>query len=310
MRSLVLAAVLCVACSTKPVVAPVHNISDSRDALLVVRARHALRDLPADFARPFSGMYDSSRVQRLFVDACGLGDRSSCLIAVSISKDPDSTPVDAKIRSNCLSGDMMSCRGIMMRRDGNPTMDGAPGEVGRSAGCVQRKYEPKSPCDARVLRRECTVGGFAWSCWQLVYIFSPDDWKALLARAAELGEVGCRAGIYLECQTILRTHVGGKPLQTAIEQVCHLLRNCWDVARGLDRAGHREAAARMHERTCQYSDRPIPDCLELGNAYLDHSIPEPIPGRGQALVDWACKQDPSALRHDICSHASARRGSP
>jgi hypothetical protein len=42
-----------------------------------------------------------------------------------------------------------------------------------------------------------------------------------------------------------------------------------------------------YERACQYGSH-AQTCIALAGKYLDGELEEPVLGRGQALIDWAC----------------------
>jgi hypothetical protein len=54
------------------------------------------------------------------------------------------------------------------------------------------------------------------------------------------------------------------------------------------KAGDAVKGVALLEHSCQYVEGAESDCLKLGVAYLQKTYLEPVGGRGQKLVDWAC----------------------
>ncbi|HET7502282.1 MAG TPA: hypothetical protein VFK02_14790 [Kofleriaceae bacterium] len=184
------------------------------------------------------------------------------------------------------AGDLLSCRAIPE----TTPVPGAMGAAGRSLACE----DPDGPqCDVELLRRGCDAG-FPVSCFHLA---RRADWrtrehKALMARGTSLAYDGCRARIADECAAIL--NLPGEYFGVMSSSELGLL-DCEQVAELHRRRGDLVGARDLLERQCQYARIASP-CIELGEAYRTHALPEPVPGRGEALLTWGCRAtgDPRA----------------
>ncbi|MDB4957200.1 MAG: hypothetical protein JWO36_4769, partial [Myxococcales bacterium] len=189
---------------------------------------------------------------------------------------------------NCLAGDKPSCRALPSY-ESNLTF-AAPGAAGRSEAC--RTAAPE--CDHATLQRECAEG-FGASChaWRFL---GPPDLDALEARELPIVVEGCRDGLIDECKALEVTKAGDATRIIAYEQVCKLTHDqCAMVAHAYQRAGASARARDMLERTCQYVADELAACLELADGYRTGKYPEPVPGRGTALRDWACPRLPKVV---------------
>jgi hypothetical protein len=113
----------------------------------------------------------------------------------------------------------------------------------------------------------------------------PSDRKALLARYDSLSEAGCSAWILDECNTYTEDPAKQRLQET---RPCDLTGSCNTIGRRAKDAGQALAARDAYERGCQYDLSDSHRCYGIGTEYLDHRWPEPVPGRGQALIDWEC----------------------
>jgi hypothetical protein len=269
--------------------------------VLIRRAENALAEsLKLDFRRPFlSPPYNPSELRDLYFAACVNGDRRSCWIAETIAGASAPAALHELIRNNCLAGDLMSCRGLPVTREGSD-LDGTPGEKGRSRECMDSYGEG---CDPQDLRRECEAG-FAQSCYRLMLLFPSPEWQALRTRTALLARDGCKAGIGNECSVLGRVpDISEEDHQLVAEQLCTYVRRCVFLFRRHERDGDRVKAAAIYERACQYEDEPWWSCLWLAEKYLAGEFPEPVPGRGQALVEWVCSRNFMVRRNETCKLA-------
>jgi hypothetical protein len=268
---------------------PVHEATPADPhAAVALRARadHALReDAPLDYERPFTAKAsDRTATARLFGDACRAGDKHACIVEAQLR------PLDARgqsyqvVAAACRAGDVMSCRALPLDDD-TPRFADLPGAMSRRAEC--QKFDLPAPCSADALRAECTAG-YPAACAELGAQSSPsaaDD--ELFARFPQLSKSGCLAGIASECEKATQRGSTSEQLDIA-QRLCDLRRDrCGMLAIAYrltnDAAHEREAL----ERSCEYGERWF-DCIELGGGYLDSRFEEPVAGRGQALVDWAC----------------------
>jgi hypothetical protein len=108
------------------------------------------------------------------------------------------------------------------------------------------------------------------------------DVVAALKRARELGTSSCAERIMRSC--IVDDAPADKRFEVT-EQFCALSRRCSFLADEYLARGDTVRARDAAERGCQFF---LDRCAELGVMYLDGKLPEPTPGRGQALVDWVC----------------------
>lgn len=246
----------------------------------VAAAEAALRDdRPVDFALPFvEGSARRKHLLSAFVAACDAGNNASCWKAVVIGLSPERSALLERVAGNCRAGDLLSCRALPI--DGDERFPDAHGAVGRSAECQVHD----GACDQAALHLECAAG-FPRSCAALAYIAGRQEAKTLYARAERLEDVGCRAGILSEC-----SYFGvDVEKQTLYEtQYCELAASCQAAGTRLRDAGNLLAARAMYERACQYDENDAHRCLGLAISYLDRTMPEPVAGRGQALLDWVC----------------------
>jgi hypothetical protein len=238
----------------------------------VVAAEAAIRnDMPLDYELPFADRSErrAHRV-RTSVAACDAGHKPSCWKALQMAPETERPELAKRVETNCRSGDLMSCRALPMSPEARyPDL---PGAVGRSAPCE----EPGPACDLTGLRAECTAG-FPRSCSAL----------REYERAESLTAAGCDGWILDECTPYPADRA--EQLRRGAKE-CELIGSCNTVGRWALDEGRLVEARDAYERTCQYTEGHFrwKPCLSLGMSYLDHRFPEPVPGRGQALLDWSC----------------------
>jgi hypothetical protein len=239
------------------------------------------REEPLDLARPFRAPpVDHDRAIAGYLDACHAGDKPACWIAMTVAGPGAWHDAVAAVRRNCQTGDLMSCRALPEDDRGTPSSD-LPGAAGRAGIC-----DDDTACDRAALRRECDAG-FAVSCVALGMSHPTEpDRDGLTTRAAGLAVAGCDASVVAECRLLLTL---GSDAQTdaARDRLCTLTDNDCRADDPLDA-----------ERDCQYGAASAYTCVELGAKYLRHTFPEPVPGRGQALVDWGCPQLAKLVGHE------------
>jgi hypothetical protein len=251
---------------------PENYATSATTAMLVARAERALAESQKpDLRRPFLA-YDPGRVRDLYIDACRNGDGGSCSIAITVAKRSIPDSLLALVYERCRAHDLMSCRALPWDR--TYPHDRAPGSVGRSAAC----REGAVTCDREQLRRECAQG-LPLSCSALVDLdpgLPAGEWAD--ERGKALAREGCRTGIGAECRVLLSDRAAGG---FAATRLCEL-------AREQCVASEHPSPQEAFERACQYGDESAWACAELGLRYLRGEFPEPVKGRGQALLDWAC----------------------
>jgi hypothetical protein len=148
---------------------------------------------------------DRKRLRSLFRDACSAGDSGACWLSPQFFA-PDGPSADESLlrqRSQCVSGDELSCRALPPDR----TLEydrAIPGWAGRSLACQKPELER---CDVTMLRDECDHD-FAQSCLTLVLRVSSDaERDSITLRAIELARSGCRMNVMADCHvlTVLTT---------------------------------------------------------------------------------------------------------
>lgn len=240
-------------------------------------------DAPLDYERPFNGKpVDRRATTKLFHARCAGGDPQACIVESELIGFDASGKYLAAVAANCRTGHLMSCRALPMD-DGRAQFPDLPGAMSRSDACSTPN---KPPCDARKLRQECTEG-FASACFALGENETSAEGDALLARFLELSVEGCRAGIALNCGFAGLSKNERDRIDSA-ERRCELRRDqCADLFSFYSAAHETTKARDALERACQYGNTSV--CLDLGVKYADRELAEPVPGRGQALIDWACQ---------------------
>ena len=281
-------------------------------ALLASAERANASHLVLDYKRPFerADVGDSPAVA-LYLDACRAGHKEACWLAMQIARqdavvrdrlvrDPTQAPAiwreAAKlVEANCLAGHHTSCLALPPSYDAfGMTFATAPGAAGRSRGC--REYDAEKPaCSESAVRSECEAG-FASSCRSLAAVllmqnlqtYKPGLLEASTAaseRTIELGINSCREQIVDHCIDAAhgpRADVHFEAAKTS----CELDRACYRLAELYLERGDTLRARDAAERGCQFFWNR---CAELGVSYLDGKFPEPVPGRGQQLVNFVCE---------------------
>jgi hypothetical protein len=244
-----------------------------------------------DYARPFNvPPYDPKAIVRAYIDACKAGDRPSCYVGLSVasSNSDEFIALEPLVDANCRAGDTMSCRALPPSNVVDLRFPDSPGAAGRSEACndLERK-----DCDQSALHGECERG-FPASCDLEISRNGSQSSPALQQRRTSLAVAGCAAGVGSECKYVVSS--GDADLElAALERSCDLLPvNCHTVAERYLAKKQPVAARDLMERLCQFAPGAETACAELGAMYLAHKLEEPLPGRGQALVDWACAEIP------------------
>lgn len=249
------------------------------------RADEALRtDLPLDYERPFKPFVppDRSATAALFAEACKDGDKDACIIEAELR------PLDATgtafhvVLANCMAGDNMSCRALP-KDDQLPRFPNVPGAASRSERCQHNR----GSCDIEDLRRECR-DGFPAACDGVLTKLTDDvrEGHDAADRFVALNLDGCRHGVVSECEL----PSGDDRSRTEMAQrSCDLRPDMCYVLAALDEQRKDKAAARDHrERECEFGDDRWGACLQLAEKYVAGELDEPVPGRGQQLLDWGC----------------------
>ncbi|MEO6773250.1 MAG: hypothetical protein ABI467_09525 [Kofleriaceae bacterium] len=224
------------------------------------------------------------------------------------------------VEVNCLAGDHMSCAALPTESDAHGvTFPAASGALGRSPGCAEPETDR---CPEATLRQECEIG-FARSCNTLATRLDMDaltnprtsqqaESDAARKRSYALAAASCRAGVVDDCQ--FHASPQDPVLELAVSQSeCEFGRACGGLAKLYLGRGDLARARDAAERGCQYfAER----CAELGVMYLDGTLPEPVAGRGQALVDFVCaslrdvRGDQAMRRYSPCGRARLPVGAP
>ncbi len=269
------------------------------------RADEALRtDLPLDYERPFKPYVapDRSATAALFAQACTDGDKGACIIEAELR------PLDATgtafhtVLANCMAGDNMSCRALP-KDDQLPRFPNAPGAASRSVRCQHNL----GSCDIEDLRRECREG-FPAACDGLYSKLTDDvpEGHDAADRFVALNKDGCRHGVASECALL-----SGDPLfrDEMAQRSCELSPDTCSLAVPDDPRADKAVARDRWERACEFGENQWGVCIQLGEKYLAGELDEPVPGRGQQLLDWGCpklmaRTGPKLLdRHPACKSA-------
>ncbi len=287
--SLAVALAACTSGTSRPQTPlPTNRVEEAAVKTAVYAAEQAWRNsFPVDYERPFvEPEYLPLEAHSRYLEACKAGDRRSCWIALEVGAPSDAVSARALVAANCRDGDQLSCRALPADDESTPGQVGLAGALGRMPACDA--INESSTCDLVGLRRECDEG-FPTSCRRLVMSNpTPQDGVALTSRSVRLADAGCRAGIVLECDILLIFHTKGER-EHALAKVCELGRRfCGAIAIELLNAGESTKSVAMLEHACQYGISATEDCLKLGIAYLRKTYVEPVGGRGQQLIDWAC----------------------
>jgi len=254
---------------------------------VIAQADRALRQRwPLDYRRPFiDEPYREDALQRLYIEGCRTGDKRSCWMAAMLDGWSPSGAATKQMIENCVAGDVMSCRAVPRRLDRGHG-DNKPGSVGRSSACTYP--DPDNGCDVTALRQECTEG-FPDSCMDLSLAATDTDKDMLEERVRVLARAGCESGIKAECELVRRTGHGKDDFVFSQLHLC-ILDISWCDSFDLRERGDLAGARDSDERACQYPrDRTF--CVGLGQKYLEGVYEEPVPGRGNALLTWACNDE-------------------
>jgi hypothetical protein len=243
-------------------------------------------DAVPDYERPFNVKpWERSMAAELFRGRCERGDKRSCIVEAELRPLDEAGTAFRTVEANCLAGDNMSCRALPPDELG-PRFPKAPGAMSRRRRC-QGVYSP-TPCDPVVLRDEC-LAGFAVGCLELMFTPPhPADYDALFDSWTPKSRIGCAAGVETECELAV-TDPDNNDVKATAQLLCDLRRERCDRLAGL----YRELKDYPNERdtleiACEYGKNAWTSCIELGAGYLQHHFEEPVAGRGQALIDWAC----------------------
>lgn len=274
------------ACSSR-VSAPVTN--PPATTTLTLSAEQSLHaDAAPDYDRPFKAKpWDRHVTAALYLDRCNHGDRRACLIHAQVLPLDDKGESYRRVEANCRAGDQMSCRALPLD-ERRPRFPDAPGAISRRPNCQQ--YSSKDPCDAVGIREEC-LAGFPKACESIVFAHPrPGDFEKLFQSWPEQEVLGCAAGIEAECAMSVGFQKDEEELAT-LKFMCDLRPDdCDQLAMRYERLKDRPHQREMLEVACEYGQRPWRSCIELGEGYLNHRFEEPVPGRGQALIDWGCRE--------------------
>jgi hypothetical protein len=275
-----------------------------------VHADAALQELaPLDYERPFKAKpWDRGATAKLFGDACQLGDKHACIIAAQLVPLDESGESYRVVEANCLAGDLMSCRALPLD-DHAPRFRKAPGEMSRRVECQYPHV--RAPCDPQALRAEC-IAGFPAACADIGFVVPPvPDADELQDRWPILSMDGCRAGIASECENVDSFRSDSIRFEMS-QRLCELRPDdCAGLGFVYKSRNDPTHARDSFERECQYGGaHQSASCAQLAGAYLDGTLEEPVPGRAQALLDWACPQLAATMHSYLlrlqpaCSHAS------
>lgn len=110
------------------------------------------------------------------------------------------------------------------------------------------------------------------------------DYQSLDDRFDKLSVVGCAAGVGRECIAAQLEDHSIVPRR----MLCDLELACEPLGAFYAQQGQKELARNAYELACQYGMHPVMGCLDLAARYLSHTFEEPVHGRAQALLDFAC----------------------
>jgi hypothetical protein len=112
------------------------------------------------------------------------------------------------------------------------------------------------------------------------------------SRVTSLSREGCAQGVLDECNEALTPYEldAWRPDEQLViaRKVCSEQRLCGRYGELLLDAGDTAHARDAFELACQYRSSIFGTCMQLGDEYLDGKLPEPMPGRGQRLLDFDC----------------------
>lgn len=236
---------------------------------------YSLPDDPERYWREFDDAV------QLFVEACRLGHARSCVSASYIQRDqagPMTDEIAALLIEHCEQGDRQSCNAVPSEqyREVGP----APGWMGRSHACMKR-----GRCDLALLHEECDRGYFA-SCKALRETEPAGPLEAkiqtIMLESCRLGD-GPRclgpAEMAVQCQM----HGGMFCVPRPDERLIHCRdwgdEYCNTIALEEVDRGHVVVARDLFELACKHATT----CNLFLPYYEDGSIPEPVPGRAEAL---------------------------
>jgi hypothetical protein len=283
---------------------PLSNSIDTihRQQLVALAEQSLAQSVPLDYRRPFSGIdADRPATASLYLAACQAGDNPSCWIAQQLG----SSQATQIVRRNCQAGDTMACRTISHREETGPEV---PGWAGRAICQKGSPYAPadQQKCGAEDLRREC-LAGFPLSCSRLAGISKEQlpDRDVLVARISPLSRAGCQARLDDECDMVDNYTTSEKVV--VAEHMCPLVINwCEVLSKHCQETGESARARDLAELSCQYGNN-ISRCRELGTKYANGIFPEPVRGRGEALLSWACDSEIARERDPVCKARAANQ---
>jgi hypothetical protein len=272
------------------------DASARRRVELVALAGRALsKRWPLDYRRPFvtepEPQPEDETAANLYLEACREGDKPSCWIAATI----DGAGIERAtphVLENCRAGDVMSCRAL----PNHLPFGDAPGREGRSERC----QAPGKTCDLAALRQECEEG-FAFSCWWMFQAPPPAD--RLEAHALPLARAGCRATIENDCRLLWSIdEASADDHKLSSDQLCPLrISECSGALTRYLKLGDLGRARDVAEQICQHGgEQSRYNCLGLGEYYVSGTLPEPVQGRGEALISWACTKESFQLLAPTC----------
>jgi len=268
------------------------------------RAEAALRsDLVLDYQRPFTGdAADRAATAKMFADVCKDGDKRACIIEAELRPVEDARTTYAAVLTHCMAGDTMSCRALPADDDAARFPE-APGAMSRRTACQHRK----PTCDVAVLRRECDAG-FPAACVELSIAdpSSPDS-DAFAEKSLALAVEGCEQAISSECVSVSAYGPQDQARFDRAQLLCDLSPQwCTSLADEYKRRGDSRSMRDALERECEYGPKRLNTCAVLGGMYLAGELEQPVPGRGQQLVDWACPQLLALPGHTIKVHPACK----
>jgi len=268
----------------RPPASPAPTIDPHAALSARARADAALHEgVPLDYERPFkTAPVDRSATAKLFADACSLGDKHACIVDAQLVTAADRFHT---VEANCRAGDLLSCR-VLPLDEHSPRYPDLPGAMSRRVEC--HKPELAAPCEVDALHKECAAG-FPVACDELNSAVPELPMTAAEVMSwARLSARGCKGGIASECVNVTQYGSDGDQLEVA-QRLCELqpaecISLAWLDKKRNDVTGERDS----FERACEYGPEHVAICAGLASSYLDGTFQEPVPGRGQALIDWAC----------------------
>lgn len=243
---------------------------DAPAIVLLARAERLRLEWTPNYRHPIVETDDTiERSEELYARACERGAPFACWHA----------PGGARaLLEQCRAGDMLSCRNFTDQAPTVRAFRDLPGTAARNYRWGVRKAVRMED-----LRHECELGLPDSCLFYIQHEQNAPDVPRLRKRLLALATEGCTMGILDDCRVLGKL---GTPEAARIEDVdrCVWTGWCEQAARNTDDPIR---ARDFLERSCQMLSLPS-YCGELAVHYVSGEYPEPVPGRGKQLLEWAC----------------------